>query len=343
MRAILLDQHGSAENLRFVADYPVPEPGNGEVRVRVRAAALNRLDIWVRNGWPGIKLELPHILGADAAGDVDKVGPGVTGWNPGDRVVVDPGVSCGCCEYCRSGRQNLCEQFKILGEDTTGTYAEHAVVSARNLLKLPDHVSYADAAAAALVYLTAWHSLITRGKLRPGETVLVVGAGGGVNSASIQIAKFAGARVFAVASSATRAEQAKRIGADDVIDRSAEDWSKGIFKRTNRRGVDVVVDNVGKETLFNSIRATRKGGRILIVGNTSGPLAEVDLRYIFSKHIRIIGSTMAPHSDFVTVMGLIFDGQLKPVVGAMYPLEKAADAHRALEKGDVYGKIVLEI
>ncbi len=343
MRAILLDQHGSAENLRFVADYPAPEPGDGEVRVRVRAAALNRLDIWVRNGWPGIKLALPHILGADAAGDVDKVGPGVTGWNPGDRVVVDPGVSCGRCEYCRSGRQNLCEQFKILGEDTTGTCAEYVVVSARNLLTLPDQVSYADAAAAALVYLTAWHSLITRGNLRPGETVLVVGAGGGVNSASIQIAKFAGASVYAVASSAAKAEQAKRIGADDVIDRSAEDWSKGIFKRTNRRGVDVVVDNVGKETLFNSIRAARKGGRILIVGNTSGPLAEVDLRYIFSKQISIIGSTMAPHSDFVTVMGLIFDGRLKPVVGATYPLEKAADAHRALEKGDVYGKIVLEI
>ncbi len=343
MRAILLEQHGPAENLRFVTDHPAPEPGPGEVRVRVRAAALNRLDIWVRNGWPGIKLPLPHIPGADAAGDVDKVGPGVTGWNPGDRVVIDPSVSCGRCEYCLSGRQNLCDQFKILGEDASGTYAEYVVVSARNLLKLPDHVSYAEAAAAALVYLTAWHSLITKANLRAGESVLVVGAGGGVNSASIQIARFAGATVYAVASNAAKAEEAKRLGAHEVIDRSVEDWSRAMFQRTKRLGVDVVVDNVGKDTIFGSIRAVRKGGRILVVGNTSGPLAEVDLRYIFSKHISIIGSTMAPHSDFVTVMGLIFDGRLKPVIGATYPLEQAAEAQRAMENGDVYGKIVLEV
>ncbi len=343
MRAILLDQHGPAENLRFVQDYPVPEPDAGEVRVRVRAAALNRVDVWVRNGWPGIKLRLPHILGADAAGDVDKVGSDVTGWNPGDRVVIDPSPSCGHCEYCLSGRQNLCDEFKILGEDAEGTYAEYIVISARNLLKLPDNVPYAEAAAAALVYLTAWHSLITRGNLRAGETVLVVGASGGVNSASIQIAKLAGAKVYAVASSASKAEHAKVIGADEVIDRSAEDWSKAVFQRTNRRGVDVVVDNVGKETLFGSIRALRKGGRILMVGNTSGPLAEVDLRYIFRKHISIIGSTMAPHSDFTTVMGLIFEGKLKSIVSAIYPLQQAADAHRALENGDMFGKIVLEV
>jgi NADPH:quinone reductase-like Zn-dependent oxidoreductase len=343
MRAILLDQHGSVENLRFVTDYPVPEPGPAEVRVRVRAAALNRLDIWVRNGWPGIKLLLPHILGADAAGDVDKIGVGVTGWSPGERVVVDPSLSCGQCDYCLGGRQNLCDQFKILGEDTSGTYAEYIVVPARNLLQLPDHVSYAEAAGAALVYLTAWHSLITRGNLRAGETVLVLGASGGVNSASIQIAKFAGATVYAVASDAAKAEQAGAIGADDVIDRSAEDWSKAIFTRTNRRGVDVVVDNVGKETLFGSIRSIRKGGRILIVGNTSGPLAEVDLRYIFRKQISIVGSTMAPHSDFVTVMGLIFEGKLKPPIGATFPLEQAAEAQRAMERGDVFGKIVLEV
>jgi NADPH:quinone reductase-like Zn-dependent oxidoreductase len=343
MRAILLDQHGSADNLRYVTDHPIPEPAEGEVRIRVRAAALNRLDIWVRNGLPGIKLPLPHIPGADAAGEIDALGAGVMGWNVGDRVCIDPGLSCGGCEFCRHGQENLCNTFKLKGEDTTGTYAEFITISARNLLKLPEHISFEQGAAAPLVYLTAWHSLITRGNLRPGETVLIVGAGGGVNSVSIQIAKLAGAKVYVVASSPAKAEAASQLGADEVIDRSVEDWSKAVFTRTQRRGVDVVVDNVGKETLFGSIRAAVRGGRILIVGNTSGALAEVDLRYIFRKHISLIGSTMAPHSDFVTVMRQIFDGRLKPIISATFPLEQAADAHRLLESGDVFGKIVLTI
>jgi NADPH:quinone reductase-like Zn-dependent oxidoreductase len=343
MRAVLLTQHGPADLLQVVTDYPVPEPGEGEVRIRVRAASLNRVDAWVRNGWPGIKLPLPHILGADAAGEIDKLGAGVTDWAVGDRVVIDPSLSCGRCEYCRRGQQNMCDQFKIVGEDATGTYAEYIVISTRNLLKLPDHISFKAAAAAGLVYLTAWHSMITKGGLKPGESVLIVGAGGGVNSASIEIAKLAGATVYVVGSSAAKLEQAKKLGADELIDRSAEDWSKAVFQRTKRRGVDVVVDNVGKETIFGSIRSVRKGGRILIVGNTSGPIAEVDLRYLFRKHISVIGSTMAPHGDFVTVMTLVFEGKLSPVIGATLPLEQAADAHRALEQGDVFGKIVLEI
>ncbi len=343
MRAVLLEQHGPTDALKVVSDFPVPEPGTGEVRIRVRAAALNRLDIWVRNGWPGIKLPLPHIPGADAAGDIDKLGEGVVGWNVGDRVVIDPGISCGHCEFCRSGHENLCPEFKIMGEDIRGTNAEYIVISVRNLLKLPDHISYAEAAAASLVYLTAWHSLITRGALRAGESVLIVGAGGGVNTASIQIAKLAGAKVYVVGSDAAKLAHAKSLGADELIDRSAEDWSKAIFARTNRQGVDVVVDNVGKETLFGSIRSVKRGGRILIVGNTSGPIAEVDLRYIFRKNISIIGSTMAPHADFVTVMELVFEGKLKPVIGATFPLEQVVQAHLALEKGDIVGKVVLEI
>ncbi len=293
--------------------------------------------------WPGIKLPLPHIPGADAAGDIDKLGEGVVGWNVGDRVVIDPGISCGHCEFCRSGHENLCPEFKIMGEDIRGTNAEYIVISVRNLLKLPDHISYAEAAAASLVYLTAWHSLITRGALRAGESVLIVGAGGGVNTASIQIAKLAGAKVYVVGSDAAKLAHAKSLGADELIDRSAEDWSKAIFARTNRQGVDVVVDNVGKETLFGSIRSVKRGGRILIVGNTSGPIAEVDLRYIFRKNISIIGSTMAPHADFVTVMELVFEGKLKPVIGATFPLEQVVQAHLALEKGDIVGKVVLEI
>ena len=343
MRAVLLDQHGPAENLHLVDDWPLPEPGPGDVRIRVRAAALNHADIWVRNGWPGIKLPLPHILGADAAGDVDKVGPEVSGWSTGDRVVIDGTISCGHCDFCRSGRENLCSDFKLLGEHLRGTDVEYLVIPARNLLKLPDNVSYVQAGAASLVFLTAWHSLITRGGLRAGESVLIVGASGGVNSASIQIAKLAGAKVYVVGSSAAKLKEAQALGADEIIDRSAEDWSKAVFTRTKRQGVDIVVDNVGKETLFGSIRSLRKGGRILIVGNTSGPIAEVDLRYIFSKQISIIGSTMAPHSDFVRVMNLVFDGTLKPVVGATYPMAKVVEAHQALERGDVFGKIVLEV
>lgn len=341
MRAVLLDRHGKSESFRYVEDHPIPEPGTGEVRVRVRVAALNRLDIWVRDGWPGIKLPLPHIPGADAAGDVDALGVGVRGVAVGDRVVINPGYAPDDPEF--AGRENLHPQGGILGEHRSGTFAEYIVVPARNLLKLPDHVSYAQAAAASLVFLTAWHSLITRGGLRPGESVLIVGAGGGVNSASIQIARLAGAQVYVVGSSAAKLEQAKVLGADVTIDRTAEDWPKAIYTLTGKRGVDVVVDNVGKETLPGSMRAVRRGGRILVVGNTSGPDAEIDVRYIFGKHISIIGSTMAPSTDFVTVMRLIFEGRLKPVIGATFPLIQVNEAIRALERGEIFGKIVLEV
>lgn len=343
MQAVIIEAHGGIDQLRYVEDLPIPDVGAGQVRVRVRAAALNRLDIWVRNGWEGIKLPLPHILGADAAGEVDAIAPDVSGLQVGDRVVINPGVACGQCDLCLSGQDNLCADFGILGEDMSGTYAEYIVVPARNILKMPDHVSFAEAAAASLVYLTAWHSLITRGGLTAGETVLVVGAGGGVNSASIQIAKLAGARVIVVGSSAPKLEQAKALGADEVVDRSREDWSRAVYKLTQRHGADIVIDNVGQETLFGSIRAVRRGGRILIVGNTSGPHAQVDLRYIFSKHISLIGSTMAPHADFVKAMHLVFNNQLKPVIGASYPLREAQRAHEALEQGEVFGKIVLEV
>ncbi len=341
MKAVILPEHGPVENLRYVTDFPVPEPGPGEVRLRVRASALNALDLFVREGWPGLKLEMPHILGADAAGEIDALGEGVTDWAVGDRVAVDPSLSCGKCAFCRAGQQNLCPHFGILGEDARGTNAEYAVVPARNLLRLPEHVSYAAAAAAGLVFLTAWHMLITRGGLRPGESVLVVGAGGGVNTAALQIAKLAGARVFVVGSSDDKLEKAAALGADVLINRNKEDWSKAVFSLTERQGVDVVVDNVGQATLFGSIRAVRKGGRILIVGSTSGPKFDLDLRYIFSKQISLIGSTMAPRADFVQVMTLIFEGRLRPVIGAELPLEQAAEGHRRLERGEVFGKVVL--
>ncbi len=235
-------------------------------------------------------------------------------------------------------------RFTLRGEHTSGTCAEYIVVPARNLLALPGHISHAEAAAASLVFVTAWHSLITRGNVRPGESVLIVGAGGGVNTASIQIAKLAGCTVYVVGSSDEKLQQAKALGADVIIRRDVEGgWSRMLFQLTAKRGVDVVVDNVGAATFMDSMKSAARGGRILTVGNTSGPVFEIDNRYMFSKHLSLIGSTMGPHEDYVTVMRLLFKGKLKAVIGATYPIEQVQEAHRALESGSVFGKIVLEI
>ncbi|MBI4768954.1 MAG: alcohol dehydrogenase catalytic domain-containing protein, partial [Chloroflexi bacterium] len=223
MKAILFHQHGGPEVWQY-ADFPTPEPGPGQALVALRASSLNRLDIWVREGWPGIKLDYPHIPGADGAGEVAAVGPGVTGFAPGDRVVINSVLSDGTCEFCLAGQDNLCPRFGLLGEHRRGTLAEYIAISEHNLLKIPGDFPYEQAAAAALVYHTAWHSLITRGRLQAAETVLIVGAGGGVNSAALQIAKLAGATVWVVGSNAEKCRRARELGADATIDRSAEDW-----------------------------------------------------------------------------------------------------------------------
>jgi NADPH:quinone reductase-like Zn-dependent oxidoreductase len=343
MRGAGFTEHGGAEVIRVFDDLPMPEPAAGEVRVRMRAAALNRLDLWVRDGWKGLNLHMPHITGSDGAGEVEAVGAGVTAVAVGDRVAIDPTVVPADSPALMTGLENQ-SRIAIMGEHSTGLAAEYRVVPARNLVKIPAAVSFEGAAAAGLVYVTAWHSLMTRGGLRAGETVLIVGAGGGVNTASIQIAKLAGAQVMVVGSTAEKCAKAKALGADITIDRSAvPEWAREVQKLTDRRGVDVVVDNVGKATMFDSIRSVRIGGRILVVGNTSGPLFELDLRYVFSKHISIIGSTMGPHQDYVKVMGLVFNGALKPVISAVLPLDEARHGHELLQNGDVFGKIVLSL
>lgn len=343
MQAILLHEHGPAKNLVYVTDHPIPQPGPGEVRVRVHAAALNYLDIWVRNGWPGIKLSYPHILGADAAGVIDALGADVSGWQVGDRVAIDPTIEWGGSPV-RETPDKKPARFMLMGEQGGGTYAEYITVPARNLLALPDHVTYAEAAAASLVFVTAWHSLITRGNLRAGESVLIVGAGGGVNTASIQIAKLAGCTVYVVGSTEEKIAQAKALGADVGVPRDVDGgWSRAIYQLTAKRGVDVVVDNVGAATMNDSLRSAARGGRILTVGNTAGAMIEIDNRLIFGKHLTLIGSTMGPHEDYVTVMRLLFKGQLRAVIDATYPLERAQDAHRLMEAGGHFGKIVLEI
>lgn len=342
MKAVLFYQHGGPEVLQY-ADFPTPEPGAGEVLVRLRAAALNRVDVLVRNGWPGLKLEMPHINGADGAGEVVALGEGVTDFQIGDRVVINANLGCGKCDFCLAGEDNRCREWHLLGETVRGTYAEYIALPARQLYKLPADFDFHRAAAAALVYQTAWHSLITRGGLQAGETVLIVGAGGGVNTASLQIAKLAGARVIVVGSNAQKAEKAAALGADVVIDRSREeDWAKAVFLATGKRGVDVVVDNVGT-TFMQSLRTLRKGGRLLTVGNSGGPRFEIDNRYIFARHLSIIGSTMSPIRDFVTVMELVVAGKLQPVLDSTFPLREAAAAQERLWKGENFGKITLEI
>jgi NADPH:quinone reductase-like Zn-dependent oxidoreductase len=342
MKAVLFYEHGGPEVLQ-VAEIPAPEPGPGEVLVRLEVAALNHLDLWVRQGWPGIRLDYPHIPGADGAGVIAGLGAGVSDWQVGDRVVINSNLSCGHCQACIAGLDNRCEAWELLGETRRGTYAEYVVIPATNVYPIPDGFSAQMAAAAALVYHTAWHSLIQRGQLKPGETVLVVGASGGVNTASIQIAKLAGAVVCVVGSNSKKLALAESLGADFLIDRSKdENWSRAVYQITGRRGVDVVVDNVGS-TFPLSFRAAKKGGRILTVGNTGGPKIEIDNRYLFGKHLSLIGSTMGTRADFSQVMDLIFQGKLQVALDRAFPLDDARTAHEHLSSGLQLGKVTLEV
>lgn len=342
MKAVFFEKHGGPEVLQF-GDLPEPAMPSDWVLVRVHAAALNHADLFVRAGWPSLQLKLPHILGADGAGEIAALGEGVAGWRVGQRVVINASICLEEDEFSRAGKENLCRHWELLGETLPGTYAEYVAVPANNLLEIPGDFSYSDAAAAALVFLTAWHSLTKRGALLRGETLLVVGASGGVNTASIQIAKYLSAHVIVVGSDASKLKFAASLGADQLIDRSAEpDWAKAAYAMTNKRGVDVVVDNVGV-TFPLSLRALRKGGRLLTVGNTAGPKVEIDNRYIFAKHLSILGSTMGTRADFAEVMKLVFDRKLKPVIDRTYPLADARLAHERLESGAEHGKILLRI
>ena len=341
MNAIIFHQHGNLDQVKYES-VPRPKIGPDEVLLHVKATAYNRLDLWVLGGWPGLNLKLPHVMGSDGAGVVAEIGENVIGFAIGDRVGVNPTLSCGRCIYCLSGRDNMCDQFAIIGEHVDGFAAEVTAVPARNLLKLPDSVSFETATAASLAFVTAWHSLITRGQLQVGESILIVGAGGGVNTAAIQIAKLAGAGpIYVVGSSAAKLALAHDLGADVTINRHEEAWGKAVFKATNRQGVDIVVDNVGAATYSHSLRSLKKGGRLLTVGNTSGPKFEIDNRLLFAKHLRIIGSTMGSRQDYEQVMGLLFNGRLQPVIDSTFPLSEGVQALQKLQAGNVTGKLVL--
>lgn len=340
MKAVFFERHGGAEVLQY-GEVPDPVAAAGGAVIRVRACALNYLDIWVRRGWPGLDLAMPHWCGADVAGEIAALGAGVAGWRVGDPVVVDPGVNLVADEFTRRGEPSVSPGYRVLGEHLRGGAAEYVHVPAENLAPLPAGMGFAAAAAPLLVGLTAWRMLIHRAALRPGETVLVVGAGGGVNSMSIQVAKLAGAFVIAVASNAEKAEKARVLGADIAIDRASADWAAEVARLTGRRGADVVVDNVGRATLAQSLKAVARGGRIAIVGNTSGPHAEIDLRYLFGKQVSLVGSTMGSHEDFRTLLRLLSQGRLQPVIDRELPLSEGVAAYRLLEAGGHFGKIVL--
>lgn len=345
MRAIVFDQH--SQNLdvyRLAEDLADPAPATDGVVVRVAYAALNRLDDFVRIGWKGLQLKLPHIPCSDFSGRIVAVGAAVRDWQVGQLVTADPLVACGQCRACLAGAQNRCRQAQLLGEHITGTCAEYVAVPARNLVAVPAGYDLRQAAAASLVYVTAWHSLITAGRLRAGESVLVVGAGGGVNTAAIQIARLAGAQVYVVASTAAKAAKAEALGADWTHDRSRDpDWSTAVFHVTGRNGVDMVVDNVGQATWAASLRALRPGGRLVTVGGTSGYSAIVPVNLMFARHLSIIGSTMGTHDDYLRVMDLVFRGKLQPAVDSVYPLSAFRAAMEHMLADEQFGKILIAI
>lgn len=340
MRAAIFHEHGGPEVVR-VEDVARPEPGEAEALIEVRAAALNHLDLWVRRGLP-IETTMPHIGGSDVAGVVAGLGPGAeaAGHEVGQRVVVNPSISCGRCEWCRAGEQPLCATYRILGEHTQGGFSEFVVAPARNLYPIPDDYPFEKAAAAPLAFLTAWRALRTRARLKPGESVLVTGASGGVATAAIQIAKHAGARVYAVTST-EHVERVRALGADVAYDRLAVDYGRELWKDTGKRGVDVVLDSVGAATWTANVRSLARSGRLVVYGATTGPAVETDLRLVFWKQLEILGSTMSNDAEFREVMNLVFGGALEPVVDVVWPLERAADAHARLEEGAVLGKVVL--
>ncbi len=343
MKAVIFQKHGGPEVLQHVTDFGEPVLGPDDVKVRVRACALNHLDLFVRQGIPTLNLPLPHILGSDVAGEITEVGDSVADLEVGERVAVNPSLSCGECEYCMRGDDPLCVDFRILGEHVNGGYAEHVAVPARNIARLPTDLPWETAAAAPLVYQTAWRMLVNRAQVKPGEDVLVLGAGSGVSTAAIQIAKLAGCTVFVTSSSDEKLRRAKEIGADVLVNYKEVPWSKAIWELTGKRGVDVVVDHIGAATFKDSIRSLRKGGRLVTPGATTGGVTEIDLRYVFWRQLSILGSTMGSQKEFEDVMKLVFMGRLKPVVNKVFPLAEARKAHEYLEKGEQFGKVVLRV
>lgn len=330
MKAVRVSTPGGLEALQVV-DLPEPKPGPGELTLDVQAASVNHLDLWVRKGLPVAKY--PIILGSDAAGIVVETGR---------RALLSPSLSCGSCEFCSSGEKPLCLQFKILGEHRDGSQAGRICVPAENLIPIPDTLSFEEAAAAPLVYTTAWRMLINRGRLAPSEDVLVWSAGAGVGTACIHLAKFTGARVIATASTDEKCARLRDLGADFVLNHAREDVVKRIRELTSKRGVDLVVDYIGKDTWGKSVQIVRRGGRIVTCGATSGHDPAEDLRQIFYRQLEVIGCTMGNNKELTDALRPIFEGRFRPVIDRVYPLAEVAAAHQRIEQRAAFGKIILK-
>ena len=340
MKASVFHEHGGPEVLQYeeAAD---PRPRANEVLIEVRACALNHLDIWARRGLPGIEISLPHILGNDIAGAVREAGELVDWVRAGDEVLLQPGVSCGHCLECLRGQDNLCPQYDIIGYRRAGGYAELVTAPGVNVVPKPQNLSWAEAAALPLVTVTAWHMLVTRAQVQPGEDVLVHAAGSGVGSIGIQIAKLRGARVIATASTDEKLEKARALGADEVVNYSREDWPREVRRLTDKRGVDVVFEHTGAATWPGSIQALAKNGRVVTCGATSGYDARTDLRQVFYRHLTLLGSFMGSKAEFLDAMKFIERGQIRAVVDRTLPLAEARRAHELIEDRAQFGKLVL--
>ncbi len=342
MRAVVVHEHGGPEVLR-IEDRSVPAPGPGQVRVKVQAVALNHLDLWVRRGVPGHRFPLPIVPGCDIAGTVDALAAGEAGPAPGTAVVVSPGVSCRRCRPCRSGNENLCRDYGILGETRDGGCCDFAIVPSANLLPKPESLDFPHAAAVPLAFLTAWHMLVGRAAIRPGEVVLVHAAGSGVSTAAIQIACLFGGRVIATAGSEEKCARARSLGAEIAVNYREADFVEEIRRFTGKRGVDIAVDHVGADTFDRTIRCLAKGGRYVTCGATSGYEMRTDFRLIFFKSLSILGSTMGGSHELADVLDHVRSGRLRPVVDRVFPLEDVAEAHRYLEARTGFGKVVLSM
>ena len=340
MRAIVVREHGSYDKVR-VEERAVPVPGPGQVRVRMRAIGLNHLDTWVRRGVPGHVFPLPLVGGSDGAGTVDAVGSGVTGVREGDDVVVLPGVSCGACEACQSGVDQLCRHYHILGESTDGTGAEHVVLAAANVAPKPRGLSHEQAGCIALVFQTAWNMLVRRAELRAGETVLVHAGLSGVGSAAVQIARLLGAQVIATAGGAAKCERVKALGAHHVIDHTTSDWVAQVRSLTGKAGVQVVFEHTGQATFDGSMKCLARGGRIVTCGATTGGNVSLSLHAVFFKSLSILGSTMGSKGDLRAILRMFEQGSFVPVLDRSLPMEQVGEAHRLLESRAAMGKLVL--
>lgn len=340
MKAVRFHRHGGPEVLQY-KDAPEPQIQANQVLVRVKACALNHLDVWVRQGVPGWRIPMPHIVGADISGEVAEVGSLVTRVKPGDRVLLAPGVSCGQCEMCFKGLDSACRQFTVFGVFIDGGYAEYVKSPEMNVLPIPGDLTFDEAAAAPLVFLTAWHMLITRAALKPGEDVLVIGAGSGVGSAAIQIAKLLNARVIATAGADWKLEKARELGADDVINHARQSIAEEVRRLTQKRGVDVVVEHVGAAVWEACFESLATYGRLVTCGMTTGADLKLNGQGLFARQRTILGSFMGGKSELVDVLKLVGGRKLKPVIDSVFSLQHAAAAQQKMEGRDFFGKILL--